>query len=256
MFSDLPREEFRLADARHRDSVLDILQRASLDVRWIDNQSGCKGACDRVPNEPAQPYHPPACVDGECIDQTLLYALDARLQTTSQDAVLVLHAMGSHGPAYHRRVPQDGVVFKPACATQRIETCSDAEIVNAYDNTILYADRILSGMIDRLAAAAPRVDSVLLYVSDHGESLGEGGLYLHGQPWMIAPAVQKKVPMLLWFSAGAESRLTLDTQCLRNRLALPASHDHVSHTLMGLHDVQTAAYRPSLDLLRPCRSTN
>lgn len=256
LMSDLPRSDFRLADAAGRDSVLDILQRAGLDVRWIDNQSGCKGACDRVPHEAAQPYHPESCSGGECLDEALLHALDARLPQVSGDAVLVLHAMGSHGPAYHRRVPEDAVVFQPTCATQRIETCSDAQIVNAYDNTIRYTDRILAGLIDRLAAASADLDAVLLYVSDHGESLGEGGLYLHGQPWIIAPDVQKKVPLLMWFSSGAPARLALDQSCLRASLATPVSHDHVAHTLLGLHDVLASVYHPSLDLLRMCRSAH
>ncbi|MET0279669.1 MAG: phosphoethanolamine--lipid A transferase [Steroidobacteraceae bacterium] len=253
MFSGLPREEFELAQAAHRDSVLDVLQRAGLAVRWIDNQSGCKKVCDRVPNEPAQGYYPAACRDGECLDETLLRALDARLPQVGADGLLVLHAMGSHGPAYYRRVPADGVAFQPTCATQRIETCSDAEIVNAYDNSLRYTDYVLDGLIERLASASDRIDSVLLYVSDHGESLGERGLYLHGQPWLLAPEVQKKVPMLLWFSAAAPSRLQLDTACLRGRLGAPASHDNLAPTLLGLADVQTAAYRPALDLLRACR---
>jgi lipid A ethanolaminephosphotransferase len=253
MFSDLPHKEFDLAKADRRDSVLDILQRAGLAVRWIDNQSGCKKTCERVPHETAEHYQPAACADGECRDDTLLAAMDARLPQVQRDSLLLLHAMGSHGPAYYRRVPEEGVVFKPTCATQRIETCSDEQIVNAYDNTIRYTDQVLAGLIDRLAADSARVDSVLLYLSDHGESLGEEGLYLHGHPWVLAPDVQKKVPMLLWFSSGAPRHLGLDTACLRARLDAPASHDHLAHTLLGMADVATAVYRPQLDLLRACR---
>lgn len=256
MFSDLPREEFRLARAAYRDSVLDILQRAGLAVEWIENQSGCKKTCARVPTTLAETFHPAACADGECRDETLLHALDARLPAVTGDAVLVMHAMGSHGPAYYRRVPPAFARFQPSCNTRRIDTCTDAEIVNAYDNTILYTDHILSGLIDRLAAAADRVDAVLLYVSDHGESLGEGGLYLHGQPWVIAPDVQKQVPMLLWLSSNAPARLGLAPECLRERLGAPLSHDHLAHTLLGVTDVKTTIYRESLDLTRGCRQAN
>lgn len=254
MFSVAPRADFRLAQAVRSDSVLDIVQRAGVNVRWIDNQSGCKKACDRVPSESAQSYLPQACSNGECLDETLLAALDARLPLLQGDSLLVLHAMGSHGPAYYRRVPPDHVQFTPTCATERIETCSDEQITNAYDNSLLYTDYILDALIARLEAAADRVDSVLLYVSDHGESLGEGGLYLHGQPWLIAPDAQKKVPMLMWFSGSAPGRLQLDTACLRDRLAAPVSHDHLAHTLLGAADVATSLYQPQLDLLRACRS--
>jgi lipid A ethanolaminephosphotransferase len=256
MFSDLPRAEFNLSKADRRDTVLDILQRAGLAVNWIDNQSGCKKVCERVPHENAQGYHPDSCSNGECLDDALLHAIDAKLPGIDRDTVLLLHAMGSHGPTYHRRVTPEHEKFKPTCATERIEQCSDAEIVNAYDNSIAYTDFVLAGLIDRLAANADRIDAVLLYVSDHGESLGENGLYLHGQPYMIAPAVQKEVPMLLWFSKAAPRRLGLDLACVRNSLGHAASHDNFSHTLLGLGSVNTSVYRPVLDLLHPCKNAS
>jgi lipid A ethanolaminephosphotransferase len=253
MFSDLPREEFKLNQAAHRDTVLDILQRSGLPVSWVDNQAGCKKVCDRVHSEPAERYHRESCRDGECLDDALLHVLEAKLPQVARDALLVLHAMGSHGPTYFRRVTPDREFFKPTCPTERIETCSDEQIVNSYDNSIAYTDYVLAGLIDQLAAQQTRMDSVLLYVSDHGESLGENGLYLHGQPYFIAPEIQKKVPMLLWFSRYAPARLQLDTTCLRGRVHNPFSHDNLSHTLLGLADVTTSAYRLQLDLLRTCR---
>jgi lipid A ethanolaminephosphotransferase len=252
MFSDLPRRHFDLSKAARRESVLDVLQRAGLAVTWIENQSGCKQVCARVPHEMAASYHPASCSRGECLDEVLLHALDARLPGVARDAVLLMHTMGSHGPAYYRRVPTRMAAFTPACNTERIETCSDAQIVNAYDNSILYTDYVLASMIDRLAAAQ-HIDSVLLYLSDHGESLGENGLYLHGQPFLIAPAVQKHVPMLMWFSPGALPRLRVDADCLRAQLGVAASHDNLSHTLLGLADVATSARRAELDSLQPCR---
>jgi lipid A ethanolaminephosphotransferase len=219
----------------------------------VDNQSGCKKVCARVPTEEARPYHPESCNDGECLDDALLHVLEAKLPRISRDALLVLHAMGSHGPTYHRRVTPDREVFKPTCPTERIETCSDEQITNSYDNSIAYTDYVLAGLIDQLAAQQDRLDSVLLYVSDHGESLGENGLYLHGQPWLIAPDVQTKIPMLMWFSREAASRLRLDTTCLRGRLDASHSHDNLSHTLLGVVDVSTSVYRPELDVLRACR---
>jgi lipid A ethanolaminephosphotransferase len=253
MFSEQTREEFEPGKAVRRDSVLDILQRSGLAVRWIDNQSGCKQICARVEREQAEIYHPTSCEGGECLDDTLLYALDARLPATTTDSVLVLHTLGSHGPGYFRRVPPEFRKFQPICATERIETCSDAAIVNTYDNSILYTDHVVDGLIERLAAQSQTIDSVLLYVSDHGESLGEKGLYLHGQPWLMAPAVQKEIPIFMWFSTGTPQRLGLDTSCLRASLGAAVSHDNLAHTLLGLGDVSTSVYRSSLDLLANCR---
>ena len=254
MFSVLPRDEFNLSEARRRDSVLDILQRAGMAVTWVENQVSCKGVCDRVPMHMGRDYHPESCEDGECLDDTLLVALADLLPKTTMDAAIFLHTMGSHGPTYHSRVTPDREVFKPICPTQRIETCTDAQIINSYDNSIVYTDYILDSLIGQLTAQQDRLDAVLVYVSDHGESLGEGGLYLHGQPYLFAPDVQKQVPMLFWFSTDAPARLGLDTNCLRERLQDPISHDHVAHTLMGLNDVQTAVYRPQFDLLKGCRA--
>jgi lipid A ethanolaminephosphotransferase len=254
MFSELPRAEFKVDAADHRDTSLDILQRAGLIVNWVDNQDGCKGVCARVPTEDAVQNETTPCTDHECLDEVLWQALDKKLATLTADTVLVLHAMGSHGPTYHRRVPPKFVVFKPTCATERIETCSNEQIVNAYDNTILYTDHVLAGLIDRLKQRQDHVDSALIYVSDHGESLGENGLYLHGAPYVMAPDLQKHVPMLMWFSANTPDRLSLDLSCLRKQQAQPFTHDNLSHTLLGLNDVATNVYRPQLDLLKTCRS--
>jgi lipid A ethanolaminephosphotransferase len=256
MFSGLPRAEFKLGAADRRDNVLDVLQRTGIDVRWIDNQSGCKHVCDRIWTRQAGKDHPQSCMAGECLDDALLFALAGQLPQVKGDSVIVLHAMGSHGPTYHRRVPPDREKFKPICPTERIEECTDRQILNSYDNSIAYTDYILAELIDQLTAQQDKMDSVLLYVSDHGESLGEGGLYLHGQPYPIAPEVQKKVPMLFWFSSGTPQRLSLDSACLRRRLSEPASHDNLAHTLLGLTGVRTQVYRAALDLSSQCRSSS
>jgi lipid A ethanolaminephosphotransferase len=201
-----------------------------------------------VPTEDAENYYPAACIKGECLDEVLLHALDGKLAALKSDTVLVMHQMGSHGPSYYRRVPDERVRFQPTCATERIEQCTDEQIVNAY------TDYILDGLIERLQRHQHDADAVLIYVSDHGESLGENGLYLHGHPYVLAPEVQKHVPMLLWLSSGAPERLGLDLACLRKRLSEAYSHDNLSHTLLGMNDVITSVYRPQLDMLRSCRA--
>lgn len=161
--------------------------------------------------------------------------------------------IGNHGPAYDHRYPADRAAYAPICGTSDLRRCSKEQLVNSYDNAIRYSDHVLSRAIDLLADQSFTHDTALLYVSDHGESLGEHGLYLHGVPWRIAPAVQTTVPMVLWLSAGLNRRLNLDVPCLRNRALGGVSHDHVFHTVLGLLDVRTQDREPTLDLVTSCR---
>lgn len=188
----------------------------------------------------------------------MLAGLDERLAALEPDrrargVVLVLHQMGSHGPAYARRTPPDFQPFGLACRSQMLSDCSADGLRDAYDNTIAYTDRFLGRTLDWLAARQPGFDTGLLYVSDHGESLGENGLYLHGMPYALAPRQQTHVPMVMWLSAGLQRRLGASPSCLRARAMQVLSHDHVFHSVLGLLDVETTAHDPALDLLSDCR---
>jgi lipid A ethanolaminephosphotransferase len=167
---------------------------------------------------------------------------------------VIFHAIGSHGPAYAERYPPQFEVFKPACRSNELQRCSEQEIVNAYDNSIAYTDYVLSRQIELLQANADRFDSVLLYASDHGESLGEQGIYLHGMPYSFAPRVQKEVPMLFWASRGYLQRTGLSMGCMRAHSHDPVGHDNVYHTVLGAMAVRDAVYDPKLDILAPCRA--
>ena len=258
MFAPVGRRDYDEARIRGSESLLHVLARAGVAVQWRDNQSGCKGVCEGLPYEEVASLNPAGlCSAGHCLDEGLLLGLDERLtraagQQGSQ--LLVLHQLGNHGPAYFRRYPPAFAQFKPVCEYDDLQRCSQAEIVNAYDNALLYTDHLLAGIVHKLQAAAANVDSLLLYVSDHGESLGENNLWLHGMPYPIAPDVQKRVPMLMWLSAGAPQALALDAGCLQRRAAQPASHDHLFHTLLGVFDVRTALHEPAWDLGAGCRA--
>jgi lipid A ethanolaminephosphotransferase len=254
MFADVGREGFDGSRASRREGLLDVLQRAGIAVSWRDNNSGCKGVCDRVPHEDLSGLQVPGlCRDGECYDEILLYGLQAYLDGLDRDAVIVLHMKGSHGPAYFKRYPPEFEFFTPACSRVDLDRCPRGDIVNAYDNTLRYTDHVLGRTIDLLGRNAARFDTVMLYVSDHGESLGEGGLYLHGIPYALAPREQTHVPMLLWLSEGLRQRLDIDVDCLKARQQLPLSHDHVFHSMLGLSNVRTTLYRRERDLSRSCR---
>ena len=253
MFLDPGRSGFEDGMAARRSSLLDVLQSAGVAVLWRDNNSGCKGVCDRVPSEDLSALKLPAlCSSGECWDEVLLHGLKQRVAQLDRDTVVVLHMKGSHGPAYHLRVPPAFEHFKPVCRTNQLDQCAREDIVNAYDNTLRYTDHVLASSLALLKQNAARVDGALLYVSDHGESLGENGLYLHGLPYAMAPREQTHVPMLLWLSAAMRERGRIDTGCLQARRDEALSHDHLYHSVLRLMDVHTTLYRGELDLFAPC----
>ena len=96
----------------------------------------------------------------------------------------------------------------------------------------------------------------MIYVADHGESLGENNIYLHGLPYSIAPDVQKHVPWITWLSAAMQSRMGTATPCLQKELAQQRiTHDNYFHSVLGLMDVKTGAYQPELDVFSACRKT-
>jgi lipid A ethanolaminephosphotransferase len=210
--------------------------------------------CDGLSNDSVQVLNPPGlCEDGRCLDEGLLHGLNERLAKAHGTQLLVMHQLGNHGPSYFRRYPAAFARFQPACQDDDLQHCSVAQIVNAYDNALLYTDHLLASLIARLQAQQDRVDTLMLYVSDHGESLGENNLFLHGLPYAIAPDTQKRVPMVMWMSPGFAGARGLDTACLQRRALQPAAHDHLFHTLLGLLDVRTALYEPAWDLTRDCR---
>lgn len=238
------------------ENVLDLLQRAGLAVRWVENQSGCKGVCDRVPHVRADELAPAgACQGAACPDavlpqlvEQLLPTLDA--QQRLRGSVIVLHQIGNHGPAYFERSQAARKAFLPECGTRTLSSCEPQAIVNAYDNAIRETDAMLGDLIDRLARLGR--PAAMLYLSDHGESLGENGLYLHGMPWSLAPDVQKQVPMALWLSPGMRERLQTGSACLATLTARPWSHDNLFHTLAGLAGVSSVAIDPTRDILARC----
>ena len=255
MFSAVGRSNYDEEKIQTHESVLHVLARAGVQVLWRDNQSGCKGVCDGLPVD--QLDHAGiarVCSGDQCLDEVLLSGMDQVLRDRKGNLLVVMHQLGSHGPAYFKRYPPAQRKFLPDCQSEDLRVCSAAEIVNAYDNSLLYTDFFLGKLIDFLEKAQATHDTAMLYVSDHGESLGEGGLYLHGMPYAIAPSQQTRVPFVLWMSQRFRTDLGIDEQCLRDR-ARPgaASHEQLFHSLLGVFGVQTTAYQRKLDLFAPCR---
>ena len=274
MFSHLGRSG--LGSSKSYESLLDVLQRAGLAVLWVDNQSGCKGVCDRVaktntlpdketPADKAYALMPAQktawCQDGECVDMALLEGLDERIaalpaEQRNKGVVLVLHQMGSHGPAYFKRSKPDDKQFLPECTSVSLQSCDRESLVNAYDNSIIATDRMLGGLLQWLEHKDQRQPTAMVYVADHGESLGENNIYLHGLPYSVAPDVQKHIPWITWLSPAMQQRTGVSTACLQQSLGTTKiSHDNYFHSVLGLADVQTKVRDPQLDLFAACAAS-
>ena len=254
MFSHLGRADYS-GSKSHSENLLDVLQHAGLAVLWVDNQSGCKGLCDRVPTVSTTALKDAEyCSTSECFDAVMLKNLDAEVaklppERLAKGLVIVLHQMGSHGPAYYKRSPASSKLFQPECRSVTLQDCPRQQIVNAFDNSIVYTDFLLNSSILWLKNRAKPASAAMLYVSDHGESLGENNLYLHGLPYAVAPLAQKHVPWISWLGAD----FGIDANCLQQRRGLALSHDYLFHTVLGAMDVQTQAYKAELDAYAACK---
>lgn len=258
MFAPVGRREYDEERIRGQQSLLHVLARAGVAVHWRENQSGCKGVCEGLPNDQVTPQRAPGLCDGErCLDEGLIQDLAARLGQAQGTQLWVFHMLGNHGPSYWRRYPSTFARFQPECRDDDLRRCTPEQITNSYDNALLYTDHVIARTITALRGASDHVDSALIYVSDHGESLGERGLFLHGIPYRLAPKEQTEVPMVWWTSPGLERSVGLDKGCLvpslREQARASLSHDHLFHSALGLLDVQTSLHDKTLDLVAPCR---
>ena len=252
MFSRLDRIHFDKRKASHQQNVLDILQLAGVDVSWISNVgNSCKGACVRINHETVPMSDTKFCDNTTCFDEVLLTILEEKIESLkSKNTLIVLHSNGSRGPAYFERYPKRFRLFKPDCQRRDIQNCSDEQLLNAYDNSIVYADYIIAEIIERLTTLHMKqgVDVSFLYLSDHGESLGEKGIYLHGLPYFIAPREQIEIPFVVK-TLGKK----FNPECIERVTSNPYSHDNVFDSLIGLFDIKTVTYNSTKDILAECR---
>ena len=257
MFSGMSRETYDEQLASHREGLLDIAQRAGYQVTWIDNNSGCKGACDRVQKYqiPAQLKQKWCDAGGECFDEILVDSLKDYLahldKNNPKPQLIVLHQMGSHGPAYYKRSKAPYQPFQPTCNTNAIQGCSTEELKNSYDNSIVYTDHVLAQIIETLKQQT-QYQTGFWYLSDHGESTGEHGLYLHGAPYSMAPTQQTHVPMLMWFSDAWKQQNIQQVSCLKGQTNQARSQDHLFPSLLSLLDIKTQVIEAKNDMLAQC----
>jgi lipid A ethanolaminephosphotransferase len=252
MFDREDREDFSNDEAAATENVLDILDHAGVTVLWRDNNSDSKGVATRVAYENFRDPEINSLCDTECRDEGMLAGLQEYIDSHPQgDLLIVLHQMGSHGPAYYKRYPDEFRKFTPTCDSSQLDNCSQEEISNSYDNTILYTDHFLAEVIELLRSNDDHFETAMFYAGDHGESLGEKGVYLHGLPYWMAPDSQTEVPMMLWFGRNYDD---VPVDAMRQIRDISLSHDFVFHTLLGLFEISTAEHTPAKDVLHRARN--
>jgi lipid A ethanolaminephosphotransferase len=198
-----------------------------------------------VPYEDYQTPKKNTVCDIECRDEGMLVGLQDYIDSKKTgDILIVLHQMGNHGPAYYKRYPESFERFTPVCKTNQLEKCTSEEINNAYDNAILYTDYFLSKVITLLKQNRG-FETAMFYISDHGESLGENNLYLHGLPYFMAPETQTHIPAVMWFGDGFK----IDKKLLKEKAKGEYSQNNLFHTLLGFMEVKTEVYDKNLDII-------
>ena len=247
MFSPLPQKDFKAGSEVYTENVLDIMERNNYKVLWRENNTGCQNVCDRVELEDP-------CKTGKfCLDEIMLQDFDKRMEDFNQDTLIVLHQRGSHGPAYSEHYPQSAELYTPVCKKKDFPYCPQEALINVYDNSIYYTSMFLAQAIEKLQKLSKSYNTIMIYISDHGESLGENGMYLHAAPYDTAPKEQKDIPFLIWLPDSVAQDFNIDKACLKAQATKAYSHDNIFHTLLGLSGIKTKYYDSKLDIFAPCR---
>ena len=175
-------------------------------------------------------------------DELLFTGLRQRIEQSPKNKVLiVLHTSTSHGPKYADKYPKKFEVFKPVANNVEEAEKNLPMLVNAYDNTIVYTDYLLNGLINTLRDMKDW-RSAMLFISDHGESLGENKMFMHGLPLKLAPKTQYEIPFLVWTSAGYRD--------YRTDLPPVLEQHYIFHSVLNLLSIQSPAYNPEFDIFK------
>lgn len=245
IFSPYPRKEFKNKLTSYSENVLDVFKEIGYEVIWKDANSGCKGVCNRVKTEIY-------CEYGTCMDIEMNQNFAEQVKKANKDMFVVFHQRGSHGPMYSNRYPLEFELYKPACKDEDIKNCPKETVINAYDNSIYYTSYVIADLLKEIKTLEDEYNIVVFYTSDHGETLGEDGKYLHGMIYESAPKYQKEVPFFVWMPKSASKGLSLNRECLNKKIHQPVSHDNIFHSLLGLGGIKIPEYDESLDIFAHC----
>jgi lipid A ethanolaminephosphotransferase len=214
------------------------LDRNNVEVIWRTTNWGEPPV--HIKNYQDRAFLAPKCKGDGCnYDEVLLTDLNEQILASKKNKILIiLHTSTSHGPTYSKKYPAQFEKFKPVCNSVELGKCSRTELMNAYDNTIVYTDYILSKVIEDLKQLK-EYNSTMIFVSDHGESLGEKNLYMHGLPLSMAPKEQYEIPFIVW-SDGSR-------QLKPNKML---TQHHVFHSVLNFLHIQSPIYDENMNIFK------
>lgn len=245
LFSVYTRDNYEEKAMPYTTNALEILQKNNTNLLWLDNELGCNKVCRNIPTE----Y---TCKSRDCLDMQLNDTLREKIPTFDKDTLVVLHQRGSHGPRYDLRVPDEAKLWKPFCDRSDSHNCSYQQMINAYDNTMYYTSFVIADLIKTLSELTDKYNPMVIYISDHGESLGENEIYGHGGDFKDAPDVQKQVPFFVWMPKSTREAFGFNQKCLNAKTKQQQSQDVIFHSLLGVAGIRTSVYDEKLDIFAGC----
>jgi lipid A ethanolaminephosphotransferase len=245
--SHYSQKTFKPGSELYTENLTNIMEKVGYKTLWRENNTGCQNTCNRVEVEKR-------CKKKHCHDEILIEAIEEKLNKISKDTFLVLHQRGSHGPDYYNMYPKEFEKYKPVCKQNILNKCDKKELVNAYDNTILYTSYFLAETIKKIEALSDQYNVMMVYASDHGESLGEDDIYLHSAVYKFAPKEQINIPAIIYIPQSTQKDLSINISCLKNIKDKHLSHDNIFHTILGFAGAKTSIYEEELDILSQCKT--
>ena len=233
-----------IVEHENTDELYEILPnylyRNNVDVIWRTTNWGEPPV--HIKNYQNREALMPNCKGDGCdYDGILLSGLKEQILASKKNKILiVLHTSTSHGPTYSKKYPAKFEIFKPVCNSVELGNCSHTELVNAYDNTIVYTDYLLANVIKDLKQLQ-EYKSAMIFVSDHGESLGENNLYMHGLPRSIAPKQQYEIPFIVWTSDNSARQMKPNKILTQN---------YVFHSVLNFLNIQSPVYKEQMNIFK------
>ncbi len=247
MLSRYGEQDMNLVDTE--TSVLSVLTRLGFDTVWMGTQSITK----YYRNKPGGSFYDEVdfhMIPGGSLvfmpnshDGQMLPYLEQNIKSDKK-TFLVLHTTGSHWN-YGARYPKEFAKFKPDLdgrVKHDASSCNREELINSYDNSILYTDFFLSSVIEKLKDKK----AFLIYSADHGESLGECGRLTHGCDGYVQE--QREVPLMVWMSDSYKDSHPDKWSAVESAKENNISHDYIFHSILNCLGIESEAIDESLSL--------